>query len=206
MPGWDTLAALVDEEMIQREQEGCDVGAVREKLKQAGKTEPALLEIYKELQALPIRPGFNYSEPSDLAEIRAERPVNQPALAASLNDEQWQDKFLGAWLGRSAGCALGKPLETWCFMHGKDRPGWENVKLWFEGADAWPVAGYTPGHSRAEAEYGLNTASSSHKSELENIQFMESDDDIRYTVLGLVLLEQKGLDFDSWDVGKLWHK
>ena len=34
---------------------------------------------------------------------------------------------------------------------------------------------------------------------------MESDDDIRYTILGLLLLEEKGLDWDSWDIGKLWH-
>src|SRR4051812_42386696 len=125
MPGWDTLSALVEEEFIQREQEGCDVAALREKLQQAGNAEPALLEIFNELQALPVRPDFAFSEPSGLPEIRAERPANQPALTASLTDEQWQDKFMGAWLGRSAGCALGKPLETWCFMHGTDKPGWE---------------------------------------------------------------------------------
>ncbi len=206
MPGWDTLAAIVGEEIIQREQEGCDVGELRLKLSQAGTSEPAVLEVYKELQALPIRPDFTYYEPSGLAEIRAERPPGTPSLVGSLSEQQWQDKFLGAWLGRSAGCALGKPLETWCFMNGtNERPGWQNVQLWFEGADAWPISNYTPGHSRAKAQYGLDTARSSHASELENIRFMESDDDIRYTVLGLLLLEQKGLNFDSWDVGRLWH-
>lgn len=206
MPGWDTLEALVHEEFIERDQEGCDVGGLRLKLNKAGTTEPALWEIYKELQALPIRPDFVYTEPSGLAEIRAERPSTQPSLAGSLNEQQWQDKFLGAWSGRAAGCALGKPLETWCFMHGTNgKAGWENVQLWFEGADAWPISNYTPGHSRAKAEYGLDLNTRSHRSELENIKFMESDDDIRYTILGLLLLEQKGLDFDTWDVGKLWH-
>jgi ADP-ribosylglycohydrolase len=91
-------------------------------------------------------------------------------------------------------------------MHGANgQPGWENVRRWFEGADAWPVANYTPGQSRAKTQYGLDLNTKSHRSELENIRFMESDDDIRYTVLGLLLLEQHGLDFDTWDVGKLWH-
>ena len=35
---------------------------------------------------------------------------------------------------------------------------------------------------------------------------MESDDDVRYTVLGLRLMEEKGLNFTTWDVGKLWHR
>ena len=33
---------------------------------------------------------------------------------------------------------------------------------------------------------------------------MESDDDIRYTVLGLKLLEEKGMDFTTLDVADLW--
>jgi ADP-ribosylglycohydrolase len=206
MPGWDTLRGLIEEEFIQREQEGCDVSGLKTKFDAAGTAEPALMELYRDLQSLPVKADFPYDEPSDLAEIRAARPPAPSIGAGSWNEQGWQDKFQGAWLGRAAGCALGKPLETWCFMNGAGgRPGWKNVQLWFEGADAWPVADYTPGHSRAEAEYGLNTASSSHRSERENIAFMESDDDIRYTVLGLLLLEQKGLDFDSWDIGKLWH-
>jgi ADP-ribosylglycohydrolase len=43
------------------------------------------------------------------------------------------------------------------------------------------------------------------KSTRERIAFMETDDDIRYTVLGLIMLEEKGLDWDTWDIGKLWH-
>ncbi|MGE5223681.1 MAG: ADP-ribosylglycohydrolase family protein, partial [Omnitrophica WOR_2 bacterium] len=34
----------------------------------------------------------------------------------------------------------------------------------------------------------------------------ESDDDIRYTVLGLTLLEENGLAFDSWDMGRHWQR
>jgi ADP-ribosylglycohydrolase len=86
-----------------------------------------------------------------------------------------------------------------------ENPGWRNVQLWFEGADAWPINGYTPLHSRAEQEHGLKLAWASLKSTRENIRFMETDDDIRYTVLGLIMLEEKGIDFDSYDIGKLWH-
>jgi ADP-ribosylglycohydrolase len=205
MPGWDTLEALVREEIIQREQEGCDVSEMRKQLVAAGGEEGHLFQLYQALTVLQPRPGFPYVEPNSLEEIRAQAPV-RPHLAPldSLNEAEWQDKFLGAWLGRAAGCALGKPLETWDFMYGKDgRPGWQNVRLWFEGAGEWPISGYTPGQSTAREEYGLEVRCP--PSQRENIRFMESDDDLRYTVLGLILLEEKGLNFDRWDVGKLWH-
>ncbi len=81
-------------------------------------------------------------------------------------------------------------------------PGWRNVQLWFEGADSWPIRGYTPERSRAESQ-GLRL--SCLQSTCERIRFMESDDDVRYTALGMLMMEQKGLDWDSWDIGKLWH-
>ncbi|AJY73789.1 ADP-ribosylglycohydrolase family protein [Paenibacillus beijingensis] len=206
MAGWDSLKYLVQFEMIQRGEEGCNVDGFTEKLSQAGDDEEKLMELYEEIAVLPVDPSFPYDEPSELDEIRKQRPSGPRNLHAELTDEQWLDRFYGAWLGRAVGCALGKPLEALCFMEGSDnRAGWENIKLWFEGADAWPIRGYTPGRSRAAEQYGLQLAPYGKKSEREQIRFMESDDDIRYTVLGLMLLEQKGADWDSWDIGKLWH-
>lgn len=207
MAGWTLLEELVQKEVVQREQEGCDVAGFAEKVEAAGNDEAQLMDIYHALMALPIRADFPFEEPSELAEIRALRPEGPRRLADSMDERQWRDKFLGAWLGRSAGCALGKPLEAWHYMGGTGgNPGWKNVQLWFEGADAWPIDGYTPGASRAEKEHGLSLASASYRSTRENIRFMETDDDIRYTVLGLIMLEESGLDFDSYDIGKLWHR
>lgn len=207
MAGWDKLQEIVRFEIIQRGEEGCNVDGFAEKLAAAGENHEALMEIYNELSALDVSADFPYEEPSDLESIRRLRPEGPRTLAADLTDEQWLDKFYGAWLGRSVGCALGKPVEFWDYLYGKGgRPGWENIELWFRGADAWPIKGYTPGESTAREQYGLGLNDWSPMSTSETIQYMESDDDIRYTVLGLLLLEQKGLAFDSWDIGKLWHK
>jgi ADP-ribosylglycohydrolase len=164
-----------------------------------------LMKVYRELSALPIRTDFPYREPSGLDEIRKLRPDGPRCYNIDRDEAVWRDRFLGAWLGRLAGCALGKPLESGPFMYGNAAaPGWSNVKSWFEGADAWPIKGYTPEHSRAETD-GIDIQRGCYKSTREHIRYMESDDDIRYTVLGLVLLEEKGLDWDSWDIGNLWH-
>lgn len=206
MAGWETLENLVREEVIQREQEGCDVTGFKKRIEVAGTDEMQLMQVYNALMALPIRADFPYIEPSELEAIHAQRPDGPRQLLETHSEAVWQDKFLGAWLGRCAGCALGKPVEYLPYMAGTaDAPGWKNVQRWFEGADAWPITGYTPLHSRA-SEQGLSLAPWGGPSQREVIQFMPTDDDIRYTIIGLLMLEEKGLDFDAWDIGQIWHR
>jgi ADP-ribosylglycohydrolase len=207
MAGQVSLIHLLQEELIQRTQEGCDTHTIAGKIKTASDDERELNSLYNALIELQIQPGFTYYEPNDLADIKKERPASSCRLTASFSEAIWQDRFLGAWLGRCAGCALGKPLETGIFMHGSDsRPGWKNIQLWFEGADAWPISGYTPGNSRAQEMYGLSLNPGCKPCERENIRYMQTDDDIRYTVLGTLLLEERGLDFDTWDVAEHWQR
>ena len=207
MAGWDSLKYLVSEEITQRREEGCKVSGFKEKLEAAKEDETSLMLVYNELMQLQVSEDFPYVEPSKLEAIRSERPSGPRKLTYNLTEGQLRDKFLGAWLGRSAGCALGKPIECSPFTNGDEvNPGWRYIKLWFEGADAWPISNYTPSNSRAREEHNLGISGWSKKSELGNIKFMESDDDIRYTVLGLIMLESKGSNWDTWDIGKLWHQ
>ena len=190
MPGWKTILNLIREELQQRTEEGCNVEGYAEQIEQAGTDETRLSMIYQAMLNLPIRSDFPVYEPSDLEMIRAEHPAGPRHLTADLNEAAWRDKFLGAWLGRCAGCALGKPVERWPFMNGAaGNPGWKNVQLWYEGANAWPIDGYVHEHSLAEISLGLETNVGCQPCTREHIQFMMSDDDIRYTVIGLMMLE-----------------
>jgi len=205
--GWQQLQGVIREEIKQRGEEGCNVEGFQQKVESAGQDAGKLTAVYEELMALPIVADFPFVEPNGLEEIRAARPEGPRTMRAGLTEEQWRDKFHGAWLGRSVGCALGKPLEHLPYLYGTEaNPGWKNIQLWFEGADAWPIKDYTPGQSRAQEQYGLDLAGYARDSELERIRYMETDDDIRYTVLGLLMLEEKGLDWDSWDTGFMWFK
>lgn len=205
MAGWDHMEHLVRMEIIERREEGCKVDGYEEERMACGEDEARLSELYDRLSQLQPEADFPYNEPSDLTGIRKLRPEGASIPATDLSEEVWRDKFLGAWLGRLSGCALGKPVEYHHMMAGAfGNPGWRNVQLWFEGADAWPIRDYTPEHSRAET-LGLDISRWCLKSTREHIRFMESDDDVRYTILGLLMLEEKGLNWDSWDIGKLWH-
>lgn len=206
MAGWTTLAELLQEEVVQRRQEGFQIGNFAERIQAAADDNEELLTLYEELRQLPAVADFPFQEPNDLQAIRSLRPQGPRECTIMVEGDALYDRFYGAWLGRSIGCALGKPLEQPAFMGGSaGRTGWENVKLWFEGADAWPIADYTPLHSRAQQQHGI-VVNQGCMSVKEKIAFMESDDDIRYTVLGLVMTEERGSTFDAWDMGKLWHR
>ena len=108
------LRELLRAEIAQREQEGCDVAAVRAQFERVDETPPTIERfegLIELLESLRPDPGFPYVEPSDLQGIR------EAASATSADSygvaADFEDRVLGAWLGRCAGCLLGKPVEGW---------------------------------------------------------------------------------------------
>ncbi len=198
MAGWATIDDLYREELKQRREEGCDVDAFLQTHPGVPEDLDTLNRWYDELMTLPVDPSFPYDEPTSYADILAARPAAQPSLPET--DIPF-DSFYGAWLGRCIGCALGKPTE--CLMGGKsDKASWELVYAWFRDAGAYPIRGYTPAQSPAAERLGIGIGCP--QSMRENIAFMESDDDIRYTVLGLKITEEIGKHFTTRNVIRAW--
>ena len=207
MAGWFPTSELLKYELLQAGEEGREITTLEEQVKMAVRSgdETQINQVYDLLMNAPIRSDFHYDEPSDFQAIRAKSPNTTFEIIERNSQSDWNDKFYGAWLGRCCGCALGKPLEMRPFTSGLDgTPGWQLIHDWFSSADAFPFRGYTPGTAPFGSELNLPLLRDP-QSHRENIQFMESDDDIRYTVLGTLLLEQKGRDWNTWDVGKHWH-
>lgn len=202
MAGWAPLEQLVREEIVQRQEEGCCTSGFAEKVDGCHGDPQLLMDVYRQLCALPIAKDFPYQEPNELDQILVlsdhsrltAKPVDRAVLA---------DKLEGAWLGRCVGCALGKPLEKSPFVDGTAEAfGHVYIRRWLEGAGAFPLKDYVPGHSAAEAE-GLSVQCPD--SQLGSIRFMETDDDIRYLVLGLLMGEKFGNDFTPDQVSWLWR-
>ncbi|MBQ8753155.1 MAG: ADP-ribosylglycohydrolase family protein [Clostridia bacterium] len=202
MPGWTTLENLIREEIVERREEGCDPVGFEARVAACGGDEQQLMAVYADLCKLTVRPDFPYNEPNELADILALATKDFPDTPAPLTGEALRNKLYGAWLGRCIGCALGKPFECGPYVGGNEQgAGWEHIIRWFKGANAYPINGYAPAHSAAEAE-GLSLIC--EQSQRENIAFMETDDDIRYLVVGLMLNERYGGDFTPEQVCDLW--
>lgn len=92
-----------------------------------------------------------------------------------------------------SGCLLGKPLEVLSF-----REGLPGLRGYLERADALPLRDYVPLLAGTLVEELGKPCCRGH------IQRAEPDDDINYTLLALLILEDKGPDFQVADVARAW--
>ncbi|MCU1636084.1 MAG: hypothetical protein JWQ68_1323, partial [Cryobacterium sp.] len=119
------------------------------------------------------------------------------APAPRLSPDTCLDRVHGAWLGRAAGCLLGKPVEK-IPRHG--------IRAIAESTGNWPIRGYF-------TEIGLDAEiadafpwnrRSRPNSLVENISGMPEDDDLNFPLIALDLLERVGADFTVDDVAQSW--
>lgn len=204
MAGWELPRKMAEYEFTQSREEGkapAAVDALRPQFDSAGDDEQALAAVTQRLRDLPLRAGWPFDEPSDLPAIRALRAPGMRQAPLPYGKEVLFDRMYGAWLGRCAGCALGKPVEH--YMDSKDGvSSKDRIKRYLlaAGKEEWPLNNYFPFRKNADGTDELIHPASCR----EKIAFMETDDDIRYTVLGQIILTEAGRGFDSWHVARAW--
>src|SRR5262249_43599630 len=130
--------ALVVAELDQCRESGRDVSALEPRVQAALANGSAaeLEQVLDLLAAAPPRADWEYDEPSTLAAIEAVVPERATDdLGPALDDETVRDRVHAAWLGRCAGCVLGKPVEGWTR---------ETIREYLELENAYPLVDYFP--------------------------------------------------------------
>lgn len=142
-------------------------------------------------QQLPDDP----SEPNGLEEIRALRPAAPAGFGEPPSD--LEDRVLGAWLGRTAGCLLGKPIEGM-----RSRVVYPILK----SSDNFPLHRYLHsedgGAGTWRAAFGIYAYSEDFL--IDRIDGAPEDDDTNYTVTALSVIKKHGRDFTTEHVGDFW--
>jgi ADP-ribosylglycohydrolase len=100
------------------------------------------------------------------------------------------DLIANAWRGRISGCQLGKPVELLSM-----RQGLTGLRDYLRGVDALPLRDYVPFVDGADV-FEASCRGRMHRS--------EPDDDINYSVLALMMLEQHGAALETVDVARAW--
>ncbi|TFD54248.1 ADP-ribosylglycohydrolase family protein [Cryobacterium sp. Hh11] len=216
---WTQPEDLVAHAINAAGEEGRDLGALGERWSEAGgslipavtgatplQAEPKLRslarELMYELDLVALPEVIAATEPDDLEDIRAlltvsDEGVIPPTDAMNVDPTTIQDRIHGAWLGRAAGCLLGKPVEK------IPRDG---IRLIAQSTANWPIASYF-------TEVGLDPAiadrfpwnrRSRSTSLIENIDGMPEDDDLNFPLIALDLLERVGRNFTTRDVAESW--
>jgi ADP-ribosylglycohydrolase len=187
------LRDLVANELVQRRESGYEVTELEAAVELAlGDGSAPLGALLDRLEQAPRSASWPYQEPSGLGDILAQLPETPPT-ALQLDEAQLRDRLLGAWLGRCAGCTLGKPVEGWTH---------EQIRRYLELAGAYPLTDYVP--VLEPAPDGLELRACWPETTRGRIRFMARDDDIDYTILGLHILETHGFGFGPADVAAEW--
>lgn len=149
-----------------------------------------------ELRALPDDPALRAAEPDDLDGIRALRPPGARRYWSSFPEPTYRDRLEGAWLGRCAGNVLGSIVELWDI---------DKMERWAAYlGDAFPPVDYWSAAERPnELKYETSLREAFTPSKMDGVP---TDDDLIYTQLGMLILEDYGIDFSVDDVGAAWVK
>jgi ADP-ribosylglycohydrolase len=178
-------ADLARDELRQRRESGYDVGRVEAMVSRwSSPTVEDWEQVYEALLDTERRENWPYVEPAGLAEITAAWPPTRPDRAEVRDD--LEDRVLGGWVGRIAGCTMGKPIE--------DGDHWtpERIRAYLERAGAYPLRDYVPRLEPMPAGYRLRECWP--ETTRGRIAVGPRDDDIDYSILALLLLEAHGAD------------
>lgn len=210
----------LDTEWRQAQQEGRDLSSVTAEFKRLMAVEPAAgylerlvegkrdlawleaaLALTDRVQTLPQRKDYPHVEPDALAAIRSERAPGPAVPRWRGSKAALTDRVRGAFLGRVAGCMLGKPYEC------MDRL---TIRVHAEETDNWPLRSYQRQPSKAEQKRIDRRRSARPLKSWHSLFFIDrcegfpSDDDINYTVMGMEVMRLRGRDFTSLDLAALW--
>lgn len=158
--------------------------------------EKTLEKALSKVKALPVDLEMGEKEPNDLSTIHALRPEGPRRIWKEFNQSAYLDRLEGALLGRFAGCTLGAPVEGWPIEKMKALAD-ENGQA-FPPTDYWS---YVP--EPARLRYDLSPRSDYTRDGLNGVPV---DDDITYTLLGLLVVEDFGRDFTISQNGEAWLK
>jgi ADP-ribosylglycohydrolase len=184
------LRDVLADEIVQRRETGYPVDEV------AAEAAPALLPngpdprpFLDRLARLERDPAWPYEEPTDAAVIRA--LASSPPPQTPPAGKELYDRILAAWQGRAIGCTLGKPLEG--------LPP-HQVERYLQHAGVAEIDDYLPGVD----DLGEDVTLLWRDAVRGRIDGVPRDDDIDYTILGLHVLEEHGLQFTADDVAAEW--
>ena len=182
--------------LAQRIEQGCDIDEreFTRRIEAASDSYDALYAIAVELRSPPLREDWPYCEPLAWDDIVAESVHLKPDKAWSEpNLEQAAANVRSAFLGSVCGCMLGKPIEV--------DPSLAELKQAGEAVGEWPIRDYI-------SQEFMHRLGRRHEScgqtVRENISCVVADDDIHYTIVGMLMLEDNGLGFDEDDIYDKW--
>jgi ADP-ribosylglycohydrolase len=191
-PLYDIVLNDVRADISQMAEEGHDESALLRELEEARAQQSldALSALQEDLWQRSSPPDYPYDEPNDWESISRHFP-DEASSGRRTDSDELADRLLAAWLGRCAGCQLGKPVEG-------ATPS--QVREVLSAVGSWPLRDYmNPVDERHRQALVVSSEAFRryyHPSLCRgSFDSVEPDDDIHYAITNQLVLERYGREF-----------
>ena len=190
----ETLRERIHGVILNKKDQGHQIDNLQDQLDDLPSNYDDLMNFAKKLSSLEIKNDWPYVEPNSINEIFNEMDPSRPLGKIGKVDLADSAKRVEtAFLGSICGCILGKPLEAQ--LTGQE------IKLALTEIDEWPMKKYVSKDIKSALPRVHNSFPETAR---EYIKFVAPDDDINYTIMGMLILEKFGSDFTHADMRNLW--
>lgn len=194
-PTYEQLRVTLSKIIADKNRQGHITTGMIEEFRNLPDSYDALYSFAEHLAHLPIREDWPYIEPNDWHGIEAELdPDRLQSIIQPLQPQVIEQRIEAAFLGSVCGCILGKPLEI--------NPNMDEIQQALEPLGEWPLKNYVS--ERAAHNFKRPPHPDWIESVQEHIRWVTPDDDLNYTILGMLVLEQYGINFTHQNILKLW--
>lgn len=189
------LRAALCQVIVNKKTQGHQVDGLAAELAALPDSYDALADFSERLADLPIRDDWPYVEPSDLSGILTEcDPARVRGRLRPIDPAEAAGRVEAAFLGSVCGCVLGKPVEI--------DPTLAELRDALEATGAWPLDDYFSEDTldrlpRPAHPSWIETAR-------ERIRHVAPDDDLNYSILGMLVLEQHGTQVTREQIQDAW--
>jgi len=194
LPSLSFLKRQLEGILRNKFEQGYQTSGCLEQLSELPESYDAYLAFAHRLAALPMRDNWSYEEPNDLEEIwRACDPSRPLGQVGNLNVQDSAKRVEAGFLASVCGSMLGKPIEV--------NPSLAQLRQALDSVGEWPLNDYI-------SEDMLHALGRRHWSWYETargrIAYVAPDDDINYTLTGMLVLEQFGKGYTKRNLRDLW--
>jgi ADP-ribosylglycohydrolase len=193
LPTINGLRNALLQNVSSKERQGHDCAGLAEAVKTAPTSYDALWQLAQQIAAAPLRSDWPWDEPNDLDAIRAACPAWPVAPLAVVDPLAIAPRVENAFLTSVCGCILGKPLEVSTDL--------ATIRAAAEKVGEWPVRDYIP--EALLVALGMRHGDAAYTTR-ETIVNAGADDDLNYAIIGMLLLERHGADFNTEDLARIW--
>lgn len=196
LPSCKALKQILNGIIMNKEEQGYQTEGLYDELKALPDSYDKINDFAMRLSKLPYRKDWAYNEPSDLEGILQQCAPDRPTgPIAKIDLEDSAERVKTAFYSSVCACVLGKPLEEF------------PLPTLFEMKDALQKTGEWPLHDYVTDET-LTALGRRNVCWTETtrgkINAVAADDDITYSIMGMRILENYGVNFTKDQIRQLW--